>query len=156
MNDKDTIYRQDAIDAMNQIFCHVEMISGRPVTKGERALFLDMRETIKALPSAQPKVAKDTNVPINDCISRQAAIDTLHMDTSIIPYKKAREYADATILEIRNRLEKLPSAQAETAKRIVGKSRNGMTLWYQCDMCNEPVDAQDSFCRGCGRRLTDG
>lgn len=46
-----------------------------------------------------------------DLIERQAAIDTLHMDTSIIPYKKAREYADATILEIRNRLEKLPSAQ---------------------------------------------
>ena len=48
-----------------------------------------------------------------------------------------------------------PSAQPETAKRIVGKSRDGMTLWYQCDMCNEPVDAQDNFCRGCGRRLAD-
>lgn len=52
-------------------------------------------------------------------------------------------------------LKKLPSAQPETAKRIVGKSRDGMTLWYQCDMCNEPVDVQDSFCRGCGRRLID-
>ena len=51
--------------------------------------------------------------PCEDAISRQAAIDTLHMDTSIIPYKKAREYVDATILEIRNRLEKLPSAQPE-------------------------------------------
>ena len=49
----------------------------------------------------------------------------------------------------------LPSAQSETAKRIVGKSRGGMTLWYQCDMCNEPVDAQDNFCRECGRRLID-
>ena len=47
------------------------------------------------------------------------------------------------------------NAQPETAKRIVGKSRDGMTLWYQCDMCNEPVDAQDDFCRGCGRRLID-
>ena len=54
------------------------------------------------------------------------------------------------------RIEALPSSQPETAKRIVGKSRDGMTLWYQCDMCNEPVDAQDEFCRGCGRRLTDG
>ena len=54
------------------------------------------------------------------------------------------------------RVKVLPSAQPETAKRIVGKSRDGMTLWYQCDMCNEPVDAQDNFCRGCGRRLTDG
>ena len=48
------------------------------------------------------------------------------------------------------------STQPETAKRIVGKSRGGMTLWYQCNICNEPVDAQDNFCRGCGRRLTDG
>ena len=50
----------------------------------------------------------------------------------------------------------MPHAQPGTAKRIVGKSKDGMTLWYQCDMCNEPVDAQDNFCRGCGRRLTDG
>ena len=49
-----------------------------------------------------------------------------------------------------------PTIQPETAKRIVGKSRDGMTLWYQCDMCNEPVDAQDNYCRGCGRRLIDG
>ena len=52
-------------------------------------------------------------------------------------------------------IEQLPPAQPETAKRIVGKSKDGMTLWYQCDICNEPVDAQDNFCRGCGRRLTD-
>ena len=49
-----------------------------------------------------------------------------------------------------------PTIEPETAKRIVGKSRDGMTLWYQCDTCNEPVDAQDNYCRGCGRRLIDG
>ena len=48
-----------------------------------------------------------------------------------------------------------PTIELETAKRIVGKSRDGMTLWYQCDMCNEPVDAQDNFCRECGRSLID-
>lgn len=52
-------------------------------------------------------------------------------------------------------LREQPTAQPETAKRIVGKSRDGMTLWYQCDMCNEPVDMQDNYCRGCGRRLID-
>ena len=55
-----------------------------------------------------------------------------------------------------DKLEQFPSAQPETAKRIVGKSRDGMTLWYQCDMCDEPVDEQDNYCRGCGRRLIDG
>ena len=46
--------------------------------------------------------------------------------------------------------------QPDTARRIVGKSRGGMTPWYQCEICNEPVDVQDTFCSGCGRRLVDG
>ena len=105
--------------------------------------------------------------PCEDCISRQAAIDAL--DEQIALCNKALgsfdismkdEYAvkveRASLKAYRETLNVLPSAQPETAKRIVGKSRNGMTLWYQCDMCNEPVDAQDDFCRGCGRRLTDG
>jgi hypothetical protein len=48
------------------------------------------------------------------------------------------------------------SAQPERTKRIIGKSRDGMTMWYQCESCNEPVDEKDLFCSGCGRRLTDG
>jgi hypothetical protein len=60
------------------------------------------------------------------------------------------------VYPVASNIHALPSAQPETAKRIVGKSKDGMTLWYQCDMCNEPVDAQDNFCCGCGRRLTDG
>lgn len=60
-----------------------------------------------------------------------------------------------TALELFGNSEQLPPAQPDTAKRIVGKSRDGMTLWYQCDTCNEPVDAQDNYCRGCGRRLID-
>ena len=91
------------------------------------------------------------NLPIGtDCISRQAAIDAIDEIESEIAdgfgfeYEKWRKY-----------FCDLPPAQPETAKRIVGKSRDGMTLWYQCDMCNEPVDAQDNFCRECGRRLID-
>ena len=90
-----------------------------------------------------------------DLISRQQAIDAL---------RKMQTYklfsGDDMLLidqaEAQTELMMLPSVQPETAKRIVGKSRDSMTLWYQCDMCNEPVDAQDSFCRGCGRRLIDG
>ena len=86
-----------------------------------------------------------------DTISRQAAIDVLHgyfdgmLDTDTV-----------CPADIYGLFECIPSAQPETAKRIVGKSRDGMTLWYQCDMCNEPVDEQDNYCRGCGRRLIDG
>lgn len=88
---------------------------------------------------------------VGDLISRRAAINIV--EEMNIP-------EDMCVFEIRSHIEvelaTLPSAQRETAKRIVGKSRDGMTLWYQCDMCNEPVDAKDNYCRGCGRRLTDG
>ena len=84
---------------------------------------------------------------MDDLISRQAAIDAVN--TALLPKINTAKDAEKA-------LRALPSAQPETAKRIVGKSRDGMTLWYQCDMCNEPVDAQDNYCRGCGRRLTDG
>lgn len=90
----------------------------------------------------------DTNV--GDMISRQAAIDTLNARRAVYSGTWGKGLSLAV-----DTLRALPSAQPETAKRIVGKSRDGMTLWYQCDTCNEPVDAQDNFCRGCGRRLID-
>ena len=85
-------------------------------------------------------------------IDQQMAIDALNA------YEDVVDTASQvfTIRGCKKAITNLPSAEPETAKRIVGKSKDGMTLWYQCDMCNEPVDAQDDFCRGCGRRLTDG
>jgi len=74
-----------------------------------------------------------------------AAIEAAYKWDGCYSVERARIIADD--------LKALPSAQPETAKRIVGKSRDGMTFWYQCDMCHEPVDAQDNYCRGCGRRL---
>lgn len=79
---------------------------------------------------------------MDDLVSRQAAIDAVEKNA-------------CNTQRIMDAVNNLPSAQSETAKRIVGKSRDGVTLWYQCDMCNEPVDAQDNYCRGCGRRLID-
>ena len=85
-------------------------------------------------------------------ISRQAALEKVR---TMQTYKLS-EGDDMLLVDkagVQTELMMLPSAQPETAKRIVGKSRGGMTLWYQCDMCNEPVDAQDNYCRGCGRKL---
>ena len=93
---------------------------------------------------------------MDDLISRQAAIKYLMTNMNWYDedgYESDDDYKRECITELINGV---PSAQPETAKRIVGKSKDGMALWYQCDMCNEPVDAQDNFCRGCGRRLIDG
>ena len=97
----------------------------------------------------------------DDLISRQAVTDTVRkIILGFFSEDGAMTDTEKTLLRVNkaicNGVRELPSAQQETAKRIVGKSKDGMTLWYQCDMCNEPVDAQDNFCRGCGRRLTDG
>ena len=95
-----------------------------------------------------------------DLISRKQAIDALcavcgkACDKSKFVYNAPQD-EQVILCPEHYCLCTLPSAQSETAKRIVGKSRGGMTLWYQCDMCNEPVDVQDNFCRGCGRRLID-
>lgn len=110
-----------------------------------------MRQWFEHLPSAQPEIDErmsetEQNVPNDDFISRKGAIDALMEDFKRIPTNAIRA---------KTVIEQLPSAQPETARRIVGKSRDGMTLWYQCDMCNEPVDKQDVYCRGCGRRFVD-
>lgn len=103
---------------------------------------------------------------MSELIDRQAAIDALENDKAtldnIIRSMSANDVRLDAYVSQRNQvnydidtINNLPTAQPETAKRIVGKSRGGMTLWYQCEMCNEPVDAQDNYCRGCGRRLID-
>lgn len=84
---------------------------------------------------------------MSDLIERQAAIDVVR--------EGCQEWR-GIFERCKEKLLSLPSGQPETAKRIVGKSRSGMTMWYQCDMCNEPVDEKDTFCRGCGRRFVNG
>ena len=98
--ENDPISRQAAYEVLTEYYHHTQE------TQHEA-----LREALSRVPPAQPESAKDTNVPINDYIRRQAAIDTLRMDISIIPFAKAREYVRATIEEIYNRLEALPSVQ---------------------------------------------
>ena len=88
-----------------------------------------------------------------DTISRKAAIDALGELATFTD--ECSEHTWMYTDDVYKAIKQLPPVQPETAKRIVGKSKDGMTLWYQCDMCNEPVDVQDNFCRGCGRRLID-
>lgn len=135
----DLISRQAALDAL-----------GKDPMGG-----LNYESILGSLPSVQPEKRTETHAETHACdlISRRAAIDRFE------PWLKVDGYSEGELNMLKAVLYELrvmPPAQPETAKRIVGKSRDGMTLWYQCDMCNEPVDAKDNYCRGCGRRLTDG
>lgn len=102
-------------------------------------LVLDDKEILEAYNMAIKALEQE---PCEDAISRQAAIDALFAEPHAVP-------------AIFGKIKSLPPVQPQpdTARRIVGKSRGGMTLWYQCEKCNEPVDDQDAFCRECGRRL---
>lgn len=94
-----------------------------------------------------------------DCISREQAIDAIEKKSDEI-YKTKQDGATfphddlfqgmAYAADI---IKTLPSAQPETTRRIVGKSKGGMTLWYECERCGEPVDEGDKFCRGCGAKM---
>ena len=146
----DLISRQAAIDVTWEEPTYTDTLN----------VLTEVRDKIRALPSAQPEERTDkrTETHACDCISRQAAIDALMAweEESIWDEECLKHRGEPFWTAPSDVVEQLPSAQPETAKRIVGKSRDGMTLWYQCDMCNEPVDEQDNYCRGCGRRLIDG
>ena len=140
----DLIDRKAAIDALRAMQTY-KLFAGDDMRVIDQA---GAQTELMLLPPEQ--LGTDLAEVGTDLISRQAAIDAVK--------RLSLGETDTTRLAMRigDYLERLPSAQPETAKRIVGKSRDGMTLWYQCDTCNEPVDAQDNYCRGCGRRLTDG
>ena len=58
----DLISRQAAIDAMNEVYCHIEMIKNRPVNKTEQAMYLDMIGAVKSVPSAEPLTDKEQRI----------------------------------------------------------------------------------------------
>ena len=68
----------------------------------------DIYAAIERVPSAQP-VAKDINVPVKDCISRQAAIDALWK----VKDEQDSVYYTSAIHTAVETLEQLPSAQPE-------------------------------------------
>ena len=131
------------VDAFKEYICNsYEQVKHMYPDGGEwaRQITEDFCKDIDEQPTID--ISNNSNtLGVLDCVERQAAIEACTDRNGICIAKQ--------------RLLDLPSVQPETAKRIVGKSRDGMTLWYQCDMCNEPVDEQDNYCRGCGRRLID-
>ena len=75
--------------------------------------FCEVSLMLKSLPPAPP-IAKDINVPVSDCISRQAAIEALCDDCprvqSVCPHYPCREYL---------KIEELPSVQPEQIARDI-------------------------------------
>lgn len=109
---------------------------------------------------------------MDDLISRQAAIDALWKALYEYEDKTEKQFQESDDLDVgdwilhrifvqnmsdidRQTILNLPSVQPErdTAHRVIGKSKGGVTLWTECDHCGEPIDQHDNFCRNCGRRF---
>jgi len=91
---------------------------------------------------------------MDDTISRQEATDAIRKMQTY----KMFEGDDGLLIDqagAMTELMLLPPAEPkrETATVSVGISKGGVTMWYECAACGEPVNQGDAFCCGCGRRL---
>ena len=87
---------------------------------------------------------------MDDVISRQAAL--VAVKDALMAWSYMPEWRDEKILEA---IAELPSAEPkrETTTLRIGRTRNSVTMWYECAECGEPVDQEDAFCRRCGRGI---
>lgn len=107
---------------------------------------------IMRFPSAQP-VDKDMNVPVNDCISRAAAIDAM---CELMHHWFGCDTKDE-IREIKRELEKLPSAQPETCAYWDGESNicalhrpSAQSYIDPCETCQySSLDWDEEPCDSC-------
>lgn len=138
----DCISRQAAIDVLQKCRKHcIDPFDSYHID------IQDAENQLSKLPGAQP-VATDTNV--GDTISRQAAVELV---MKYCPDDDGTVQCDGDIRGLLDELENLPSAQPETATVTIGRTKGGVTMWYECDACGEPVDQKDNYCRNCGRKL---
>lgn len=105
-------------------------------------------EAFEALEMAIRALGTGTNV--GELISKQATLDALNHEL------RCGAVINQCGLEMAYEIiEGLLAAEPkrETSTVSVGKSKGGVTMWYECAVCGEPVDQGDTFCSGCGRRL---
>lgn len=90
---------------------------------------------------------------MDDLISRQDVLDAI--DKYILGKPEGDNVEVRELLKLITKVYRMPSAQPETAHKVKGKVKAGVTLWYSCDHCERPVDKYDAYCHCCGRRFVD-
>lgn len=102
-------------------------------------------QLLNALPSVQSEVAKDINVPTNDCIRRQAAVD------AIDEWGLLDGLSEGLAKEILSDESKVPSAQPEII-RCKDCKKNPHWEWVGCPMTGKGTRKPDDFCSYAERR----
>ena len=129
----DLISRQAAIDAADAVW---SVTGDKNVAK--------VWDQIKELPSVQPELAQDLPNACTDAISRQAAIDALHM------HLMYRMGTDSNKKRIDEWINNLPSAQPERTCVNCGRTANNGG-WYADGRTRCPIEEhyalpKDGFC----------
>lgn len=99
---------------------------------------------------------------MSDLIDRDAALNQIiAIDTSIIPYFRAREYVDETKNYVIKIIETLPSAGPERTAKVIEHDASVTDTdgykyhrsEYLCGACKYKVLLIDVYCSHCGARL---
>ena len=139
----DLISRKAAIEAMEQRYCDIERVKKRPVTKGEQAIFWDMRGVVRSLPSWRCRMS--------DLISRQDAVCILKKKMIDRPLDSDRW----VIRDIAVEIKLLPSAEPKTGE-WVWSDEDASWMCSACCCAFEEIDWKPNynFCPNCGVRMT--
>ena len=145
----DLISRQDAIDATWFEPSYTDPLN----------VLTEVRDRLKALPSAQPDVP-DTNV--GDTISRQAAIDALMAweEGSFWDEECLKHRGEPYWVAPSDVIEQLPSAQPTIEAEPIRRGRWEVVDYeeprrYGCSACKRLVWHTENYCPNCGARMED-
>lgn len=82
-----------------------------------------------------------------------SAVRGYPIDADALMAKVAEEYGERARDTLYRIIKYMPPAQPKTATVTIGRTKGGVTMWYECDACGEPIDQNDCYCRKCGRKL---
>ena len=98
------------------------------------------------------------NVDMDELISKKAVIEAIEKARANVGHNLERSIGKSIIEildDVGRDVNRLPTAEPkrETTTLRIGRTRNSVTMWYECAECGEPVDQEDAFCRRCGRGI---
>ena len=113
---------------------------------------------ITNLPAILRGRAIKENVDMDELISKRAVIEAIEKARANVGHNLERSIGKSIIEildDVGRDVNRLPTAEPkrETTTLRIGRTRNSVTMWYECAECGEPVDQEDAFCRRCGRGI---
>ena len=145
----DLISRQATIDAMNEVYCHIEMIKKRPVNKTKQAVYLDMIGAVKSVPYVQPDLSEYSDNLWRNAYERGKRDARSDFDMT---EKIDKAYDDGYE---QGYLQGKADYERKTGKWIKGANHGLGVYTLTCDKCGY-VDVSSNvinYCPNCGAKM---